>query len=223
MPETIAVDEAIAAYLRQTDTKSAESLASTGEAGVQRLLGLWYGTAADPLPNPIPEVSSRDAVDRWSSALAIVASAAPSAFVDGIADLGMSTTLLAILGDVADPRAIPTLAQHIDDEDWLTRYNAVSSLGRQNDPAARPFIDRALADDDLVVRAAAIKAVAGWDPDRAIALYSELLDSPAITAVLRSQASAAITLLKGTFPVERAEAEPAQPTEPAEPTEPEQP
>ncbi len=200
MPETIAVDEAIAAYLRQIDKKSADSLAATGEAGVQRLLGLWYGTAADPLPNPIPDVSSRDAVDRWSSALAIVASAAPSAFVDGIADVDMSTTLLAILGDVDDPRAIPTLGEHIADADWLTRYNAVSSLGRRNDPAARPFIERALEDEELVVRAAAIKAVSGWDPDRAITLYTELLDSPGLTPVLRSQASAAITLLRGTFP-----------------------
>jgi HEAT repeat protein len=208
MPETITVDAAITAYLRQTDNQSAESLASTGKAGVQRLLGLWYGTTADPLPNPIPEVSSRDAVDRWSSALAIVASAAPSAFVDGIADLNMSTTLLAILGDVDDPRAIPTLGQHIDDEDWLTRYNAVSSLGRQSDPAARPFIDRALGDEDLVVRAAAIKAVASWDPDRAIALYAELLDSPGLTPVLRSQASAGLTLLKGAVP-----AEPEEPNE----------
>jgi HEAT repeat protein len=200
MPETIAVDAAISAYLRQTDNKSAESLAATGEAGVQRLLELWYGRAVAPLPNPIPDVGDRAAIDRWSSALAIVASAAPSAFVDGIADLDMSTTLLAILGDVADPRAISTLAQHIDDEDWLTRCNAVSSLGRQNDPAARPAIERALGDENLVVRAAAIKAVSGWDPDRAIALYQELLDSPGLTPILRSQASAAITLLRGTFP-----------------------
>lgn len=203
MPETIAVDAAITAYLRQTDRKSAESLAATGEAGVQRLLGLWYGgTAADPLPNPIPEVSSRDAIDRWSSALAIVASAAPSAFVDGIADLDMSTTLLAILGDVEDPRAISTLAPHIADEDWLTRYNAVSSLGRQNDPAARPFIERALGDENLVVRAAAIKAVGAWAPDRAITLYRELLDSPGLTPALRSQAGAALTLLQGAVPAE---------------------
>ena len=134
MPEAIAVDSAITTYLRQIDTKAAASLAATGEAGVHRMLGLWYGTATDPLPNPIPEVSSRDAIDRWSSALAIVASAAPSAFVDGIADLDMSTTLLAILGDVDDPRAITTLAEHIADEDWLTRYNAVSLAG----PSERP-------------------------------------------------------------------------------------
>lgn len=200
MPETIAVDAAITAYLRQTDHKSAESLAATGEAGVQRMLGLWYGTATEPLPNPIPEVASRDAVDRWSSALAIVASAAPTAFVDGIADLDMSTTLLAILGDVDDPRAISTLAEHVADADWLTRFNAVSSLGRQQDPAARPVIERALGDENLVVRAAAIKAVSGWDPDRAITLYTELLESPGITPTLRSQANAAIMLLRGTFP-----------------------
>jgi HEAT repeat protein len=200
MPETIAVDAAITAYLRQTDSQSAESLAATGEAGVQRMLGLWYGTAADPPPNPIPEVSSRDAVDRWSSALAIVASAAPSAFVDGIAEVDMSTTLLAILGDVDDPRAIPTLAEHVADADWLTRYNAVSSLGRQHDRVALPVLEHALDDENLVVRAAAIKAISGWDPDRAITLYQELLDSPGVTPTLRSQANAAITLLRGTFP-----------------------
>ena len=200
MPEAIAVDSAITTYLRQIDPKAAASLAATGEAGVHRMLGLWYGTATDPLPNPIPEVSSRDAIDRWSSALAIVASAAPSAFVDGIADLDMSTTLLAILGDVDDPRAITTLADHIADDDWLTRYNAVASLGRRSDPAARPFIEPALADENLVVRAAAIKAVSGWDPDRAITLYRELLDSPDLTPVLRSQASAAIALLQGAAP-----------------------
>jgi HEAT repeat protein len=214
MPEAIAVDAAISTYLRQTDTKAAESLAATGEAGVQRMLGLWYGTAADPLPNPIPEVSSRDAIDRWSSALAIVASAAPSAFVDGIADLDMSTTLLAILGDVDDPRAVTTLAEHIADEDWLTRYNAVSSLGRRDDPAARGFLEPALTDENLVVRAAAIKAISGWDPDRAITLYEELLDSPDLTPVLRSQASAAITLLQGAAPA--LTEEPAQTEDPEE-------
>ena len=44
--------------------------------------------------------------------------------------------------------------------------------------------------------------MSAWDPDRASTLYTELLDSPGLTPVLRSQVSAAITLLQGTIPAE---------------------
>jgi len=48
----------------------------------------------------------------------------------------MSLTLLAILGDIDDPRATTILCEHIKDEEWLSRWNAVGSLGRLARPSA---------------------------------------------------------------------------------------
>lgn len=201
MPETSSVDAAIAGYLRQEDSGSARSLAATGEAGVRRLLSLWFGGPHEPFDNPIPHVSGREAVDRWSSALSIVAVAAPSAFIEGIAGREMSVTLLAILGDVDDPRATTILCAHVEDEDWLRRCNAVYALGRRSDAASRPCLERALGDPNLVVRGAAIKAISRWDADRAVSLYEELLGAEAITPLLRSEARAAISDLRAGRPV----------------------
>jgi HEAT repeat protein len=200
MPETSSVDAAIGRYLRQPDSESARSLAATGEAGVRRLLSLRFGDAHEPFDNPIPDVSSRAAIDRWSSALSIVARAAPAAFTTGIAGRAISLNLLAILGDVDDPRATTILCQYVSDEDWLSRYNAVSSLGRRNDAASRPCIERALGDPNLVVRTEAIKAISRWDAHRAASLYEELLDTEGLTPLLRSEAHAAIGDLRAGLP-----------------------
>jgi len=153
------VDAAIAGYLREQDAESAAVLAAAGDAGVRRLVSLAFGEESEPFDNPIPEVDGRDAIDRWSAALSVVAVAAPSAFMDAITGKEMDVVLLSILGGVDDPRATAILCQHVADEDWLRRYNSVSALGRRNDAAARPCIDRAAGDPHLVVRAAAIKAV----------------------------------------------------------------
>ncbi len=147
---------------------------------------------SEPFDNPIPDVDGRDASDRWSAALSVVAVAAPSAFMDAIAGKEMNVTLLSILGGVDDPRATAILCQHVADKDWLCRYNSVSALGRCNDAAARPCIERALSDPHLVVRAAAIKAVSRWDADRAVTLYEQLLDADGLTPLLRAEARVAI-------------------------------
>ncbi len=191
-----AVDEAIRGYLAEPTDESASALAATGENGLRRLLDVWYGREAEPFGNPISDVPDREAIDRWGSAIAITAVCAPSAFVDAVADLDASTLLLAILGDVDDPRASEILCRHLDDEDWLSRYNAVASLGRRIDEAARSGIERALADSNLVVRSAAIDAVRHADPERAIALYVDLLTAQGLTPTLRSRARAAITMLR---------------------------
>lgn len=196
VPESVAVDTLISSYLRQLDEASADALVASGEPGLQRLLDVWYGHAAEPFDNPIPDVPDREAVDRWASAIAITAVAAPSAFVDAIAAEETSTMMLAILGDVDDPRATAILCEHVDDEDWLVRCNAVTSLRRRDEADARAGIERALADPNLVVRSAAIDAISHWDPDRAMTLYSGLLDTDGLTPVLRSQVQAAITLLQ---------------------------
>jgi HEAT repeat protein len=201
MPETSSVDTAIGRYLRQQDGESARSLAATGEAGVRRLLSLWFGDTHEPFGNPVPDVSGREAADRWSSALSIVAAAAPSAFIDGIAGKDLSLPVLAILADVDDPRATTILCEHITDENWLSRYNAVSSLGRRNDTASRPCIERALSDPNLVVRTQAIKAISRWDPHRALSLYEQLLDTEGLTPLVRSEARAAISDLRAGLPV----------------------
>lgn len=121
------VDAAIAGYLRRQDAESAAVLAATGDAGARRLVGLCFAEQSEPFDNPIPDVSGRDAVDRWSAALSVIAVAAPSTFMDAIAGKEMNVTLLAILGGVDDPRATAILCQHVRDEDWLRRYNAVSA------------------------------------------------------------------------------------------------
>lgn len=196
MPETIAVDTVIHSYLRQPDGQSADALAASGEPGLLRLLDVWYGHAAAPFDNPIADIPDIEVIDRWAAAIAITAAAAPSAFIDAIADVDLSTVMLAILGDIPDPRATQILCLHLDDDDWLSRCSAVASLGRRTDEAARPGIEKALADANLVVRSAAIDAVSHWDPDRAIALFTELLDADGLTPALRSQARATITLLR---------------------------
>lgn len=198
VPETIAVDTVIRSYLREPDEVSADALVASGESGLQRLLDVWYGHAAEPFENPIPDVSAREAIDRWASAIAITAVAAPAAFIDAISGEDMSTMLLAILGEVDDPRATAILCDHVDDADWLVRCNAVTSLRRRDDEAARVGIEPALFDPNLVVRSAAIDALSHWDPDRAVSLYADLLEAGDLSPVLRSQVEAAITLLRAT-------------------------
>ena len=125
------VDEAITGFLREQGPESAAVLAATGDAGARRLVSLAFGEESEPFDNPICGVDGRDAVDRWSAALSVVAAAAPSAFLDAIADKEMDVGLLAILGGVDDPRATAILCEHVADEDWLCRYNSVSALDRR--------------------------------------------------------------------------------------------
>lgn len=198
--ESMAVDTVIRSYLHQPDEASADALAASGEPGLRRLIDVWFGRAAEPFDNPIPEVPDREAIDRWVSAIAIVAVAAPSAFIDAISGEEISLMLLAILGDIDDPRATTILCEHVDDEDWLVRCNAVTSLRRRDDLAARAGIESALKDPNLVVRSAAIDAISHWEPDRAVCLYTDLLDADDLTPLLRSQVEAAITLLRTTPP-----------------------
>jgi HEAT repeat protein len=195
------VDAAIAGFLREQDAESAAVLAATGDAGARRLVSLAFGEESEPFDNPIPHVDGRDAIDRWSAALSVVAVAAPSAFMDAIAGKEMNVALLSILGGVDDPRATAILCQHVADEDWLRRCNSVSALGRRNGAAPRPCIERALSDSHLVVRAAAIKAFSRRDPDRAIALYEQLLEADGLTPLLHAEARAAIGDLRAGLPV----------------------
>jgi hypothetical protein len=58
-----------------------------------------------------------------------------------------------------------------------------------------------LRDRNLVVRSEAIKGVSRWDPERATALYEELLQAPKLTPLLRQQAEAALHELRSGHPV----------------------
>jgi len=122
-------------------------------------------------------------------------------FINGITGKDLSLPLLAILGDVDDPRATTILCGHVEDENWLSRYNAIAALRRRNDTASRPCIERALGDLNLVVRAEAIKAISRWDANRALSLYQQLLDAEGLTPLLRSEAHAAIGDLRAGLPV----------------------
>jgi hypothetical protein len=199
MPGDDSVDAVINRYLHDGDSESERLLAAAGEVGVRRMLSIAFGEARGRFDQPT-EIAARGAMDRWSAALSIVAVAAPAAFIEGIAGRNLSglrfLPLLAILGEVDDPRATARLCEYVQHEEWLTRYNAVAALVRRNDTGSRPCVERALDDPNLVVRAEAIKGVSRWDADRAASLYRELLDSEGITPLLRQKAETAIADLR---------------------------
>ena len=206
MPENETVDQAILGYLRASSNGTSERLlAATGEAGVRRMLSIHFGEATEPFSFP-PELSRRGAIDLLSAALRVVATATPAAFITGLAGRDLSglghLSVLAILGGVDDPRATGILCSYVGDEEWLTRYNAVSALVRRADPVGRGAVESALSDSNLVVRAEAIKGVSRWDKARAIALYKGLLAEEAITPLLRADAEAAIRDLRAGRPVQ---------------------
>ena len=157
MPENETVDQAIFGYLRASSNGTSERLlAATGEAGVRRMLSIHFGEATEPFSLP-PELSRRGAIDLLSAALRVVATATPAAFITGLAGRDLSglghLSVLAILGGVDDPRATGILCSYVGDEEWLTRYNAVSALVRRADPVgAVPTADKPRAPfvgDDL--------------------------------------------------------------------------
>jgi hypothetical protein len=83
---TEAIDTAIAKFMESGGPQSETALAATGEAGLMRMLALWYGTASRSADSPIPSLSDRSVVDRWTDCLAVLARSAPQAFVEVVAD-----------------------------------------------------------------------------------------------------------------------------------------
>jgi hypothetical protein len=186
------IDDAINQYLSRLDAEAERRLAATGPAGLDRVLDLWFGGPGRPLTETEDAPRGRDGVDAWGALLGAVARANPAAFVDAIEHRQMSITLLAILGDVDDPRATTILCATLDDEDWLHRSNAVTSLARRHDAAATACLVRALADEEPVVRAHAAEAVLRSDPARAVACLEELQARDDLTPLLRTRVEAAL-------------------------------
>ena len=188
---TESVDDVIVRFLEHGDDAARMALAETGLLGLDRILDLCLGRAAGPLAATPGMPSGKDAVDAQSAALYVVACAHPSEFIDAIQRETIPYPL-AILGDIDDPRATGILCGHLDDENWLTRYNAIAALGRRSDDAAKLCAERCLADPHLVVRSKAIEAVSKWDSGRARQLYGELLAADGLTPLLRQIVESAL-------------------------------
>jgi hypothetical protein len=180
------VDAALAGFLSRQDRRAEARLTATGEAGVRRTIEVYFGRPARPFADPVAHLG-REAGDRWGAALAVVGAAHPASFMDLFPAGSPSLQLLAVLGEVNDPRAVDLLLAHVRDRDWLVRYNAVAALRRQPCERARAGIEAALKDEEPVVRAEAIAAIAASQPERARTLFEELLTHPALTPVLRTQ------------------------------------
>jgi hypothetical protein len=117
-------DAALARFLSDPSTESGSALTAAGLPALRRTVQLYFGTAGAPFADPTDGLG-RDGVDRWTSALAVVAAAQPRAFMDEIAGREPSLAILGILGDVDDARAAAVLAAHVRHADWLVRYNVV--------------------------------------------------------------------------------------------------
>jgi len=199
--EPEAVDKAIGDFLRRGDAESRSALASTGEAGLRRILLLSQRADAFPDDGTISRLSGRDAIDQWTAAVAILAESAPEAYIEYASGRTLDSTEVSILGGVRHPGATEILCREAVNSDWGIRYNAIRSLIRGADPAGRDCIEAALADENVVVRSVAIKAVSRWDPQRAVGLYESLLQAEGLTPLLRQQATWAIGELTAGRPV----------------------
>jgi HEAT repeat protein len=190
------IDAAIGAFVERGGEDEAEALRATGEAGLRRMLDLWFRRVERPADGPIPALTSRWLADQWSECLGLLAETAPTVFVDGLTGHELGTDEIAVLGGCKSLDATRLLCAHGGDADWLIRYNVIRSLIRIGDVEGRECIEAALADEHLVVRSTAIKGVSRWDPERAEALYKALLTTPNITPLLRQQAEWAIQQLR---------------------------
>lgn len=191
--EITQIDAAIVAFIERSGDKEAEALGLTGEAGLRRMLDLWFGRAKLSVPGP--RGSGRGLADQWAECLSLLARISPEAFVKGLAGRTLGTTEISVLGDCRCSGATRLLCDYVRHRDWLVRYNAVRSLVRLGDSAGRACIEAALADNKLVVRSLAIMGVSRWDPERALNLYTDSLKSPDLTPPLRQQAERAIEQL----------------------------
>jgi hypothetical protein len=191
-PSIRAIDDAIAAFLARGRSGEKDALVATGTAGLDRMLDLWFGNVTREADSPIPALTSTSLVDRWTEALALLLPAAPQRFVDRLAGRKLSVFEVTLLGECHVAGAVELLCAQLRDTDWLIRYNAVRSLVRLGDRRGRTCLEGALSDARAAVRALAIRGVSRWDPERAIALYGELLVAEDVTPLLRQQTEWAI-------------------------------
>jgi HEAT repeat protein len=170
------IDDALARFLRDPTDEHARALGATGEAGARRVFDLYFTSDAEPFDDPASGLG-REQVDRWSAALGVVAAAQPHVFMDLMAGRDTPLEVIAMLGEVADERAVDILIARAADPDYLVRYNAVQSLARRRDQRSHAALESAVRDKSFVIRAAAIGGIARSEPARALVLYDELLAS----------------------------------------------
>jgi HEAT repeat protein len=189
------IDDALAGFLRDPNDEHARTLAATGEAGARRVFDLYFTTDAEPFDDPVSGLG-REQFDRWSAALAVVAAAQPRVFMDLMAGRDTTLEVIAMLGEVADERAVDVLIARATDLDYLVRYNAVQSLARRRDQRSRTALESAVRDESFVIRAAAIGGIARSEPARALVLYDELLASTLPSAFRETVTQSAEKILR---------------------------
>jgi hypothetical protein len=142
-PSLAEIDAALAAVLVPHiwwNGKAEGRLRATGRAGLLRVLGLWYQKGYPPQPpfdDPLKD--ERDPIgriDSWNSALATVATANGSAYIDEIEagrvrfDPGSGSGAVDVVINLAsldDPRALPLIERCATSSEWLVRYHAARS------------------------------------------------------------------------------------------------
>lgn len=69
--------------------------------------------------------------------------------------------IIALLGEVNDPRAIQAIKTVLNDDEWQIRFAAVHALGEINHPEAWRVLEALTGDDDPRIRALATRLAAG--------------------------------------------------------------
>jgi HEAT repeat protein len=83
------------------------------------------------------------------------------------ANAALCKSIIAALGKLRDPRAVPVLVAHLSDV--LTRVEIVQALGEIGDAAGEPaLIERLKTDEYVPVRLAAARALARMGGARAV-------------------------------------------------------
>lgn len=80
-------------------------------------------------------------------------------------DFVQKQSILA-LGDIKDAQAVDPLIALLQDQDWMVRLTAASSLEKIGDPRGRVAIKPLMKDPDIVVRMRVDRILAVWKKDR---------------------------------------------------------
>jgi HEAT repeat protein len=100
-----------------------------------------------------------------------------------VAELEVSQLLkIQLLGITRSEKAIPTLSQLLEDEDWMLRWSVTRALGKINSEAAIPSLLEALKDENQGVCWQAVDALETSGSERTIPMLSHALknDNPAV-------------------------------------------
>jgi HEAT repeat protein len=201
---------------------SLESPMSIREAAIKSLAKLGSLRAVEPLQRlaadpaspvrsaatwALVELMAFDPARDWVAARAVEELGQPAgAFLIGALthkDRNVRYRAAAILGRMAERRALNALTQLLSDTDALVRRHATVALGFIRDAAAAPSLIRAMSDRDKVVRENAIWALGMMRAESAVEAISKSLSSDeralrfrAVNALAEIGGDAAIQAIK---------------------------